>query len=141
MVDPRPKRRLDKGMNKSLAAMCLALLLFGCGENSQKETWIKRIIETGLSERNEVLLEDGILDYDVYRDGKNDGVCYEYIVAHSSKLDGEQLKATLIPLVRTIINRDSESITAFESGIYFRFIYKSKDGRLLGDQIITSSDI
>ena len=121
--------------------MCFAMILLGCGENYQKETWIERIVETGLSERDEVLLQDTILDYDVYRDGKNDGVCYEYIVAGSSKLDGDQLKATLIPIVRTIINQDSEGKSAFESGIYFRFIYKSKDGRILGDQIITSSDL
>ena len=60
--------------------MCFALILLGCSENYQKETWIERIVETGLSERDEVLLQDTILDYDVYRDGKNDGVCYEYIV-------------------------------------------------------------
>ena len=128
-------------MKKLLNTICLSLLLLGCGENFQKETWIKRIIETGLSEKNEVLIQDEIVDYDVYRDAKNDGVCFEYIVAHSMKLNDEQLKATLIPLVRTIVNGDSEGKTAFESGIYFRFIYKSKDGRVLGDQIITSSDI
>ena len=62
-------------------------------------------------------------------------------MTHSEKLDVDELKALLVDQVRTILNKDREFETAFESGIYFRFIYKSKDGRLLGDQIITSSDI
>jgi hypothetical protein len=128
-------------MKAKLLALFVALLMVGCGEDAKKETWIENIIATGLSERNDVLIQDGIADYNVYRDGKNDGVCFEYIMTHSEKLDVDELKALLVPLVRTILNEDREGETAFESGIYLRFIYKGKDGRICGDQIITSSDL
>ena len=128
-------------MKATLCTLFVGLLIIGCGKQAKKETWIEDIIATGLSERNDVLSQDGIVDYNVYRDGKNDGVCFEYIMTHSEKMDGDELKALLLPLVRTILNENREGETAFESGIYFRFIYKGKDGRICGDQIITSSDL
>tara|TARA_B110000305_G_C19088432_1_gene469596 strand:- start:140 stop:523 length:384 start_codon:yes stop_codon:yes gene_type:complete len=112
-----------------------------CGEQAKKETWIKAIIATGLSERDEVLEVDWTVDYDVYRDGKNDGVCYEYIAREYKEFDNDELKALLISLVRTLTLEDSILNTALESGIYLRFIYKTQGGQIFGDQIITYSDL
>ena len=35
-LDPRPKRRLDRGMKAILFALFVALLMVGCGEDAQK---------------------------------------------------------------------------------------------------------
>ena len=128
-------------MKKLLTAMFVALLMVGCGEEAKKETWIKEIIATGLSERNELSPPDWLVECDVYRDGKNDGVCYEYITKKPLSVEPDELKANLVSVVRTIIIKDSRTKTAFESGIYFRFIYKTQGGQIFGDQIITSSDL
>ena len=87
--------------------MCFGfLILLGCSENYQKETWIERIVETGLSERERSFFKISRLRR--LTDGKNDGVFYAVRFGRLNKLDGDQLKATLIPIVRTIINQDSE---------------------------------
>ena len=140
-LDPRPKRRLDRGMKVTLFGLFVGLLIIGCGEQVKKETWIKEIIANGLSERNDVLKDDWFVDFDVYRDDKNDGVCYEYITRESTEFDSVELKANLVSLVRTITLEDSRTKTALESGIYLRFIYKTQGGQILADQIITSSDL
>ena len=128
-------------MKATLCTLFVGLLIIGCGEQAKKETWIKGIIATGLSERDEVFKVDSIVDYDVYRDGKNDGVCYEYITREYIEFDSDELKAQLVSTVRTITLEDSRFKTALESGIYVRFIYKTQSGQIFGDQIITSSDL
>jgi len=128
-------------MKVTLFALFVGLLMVGCGEQAKKETWIKELITTGLSERNDVLKDDWAVDYDVYRDGKNHGVCYEYVTRESTEFDSDELKAGLVSLVRTVTLEDSKTKTAFENGIYFRFIYKTQGGQILGDQIITPSDL
>ena len=130
-----------QSMKATLCTLFISLLIIGCGEQAKKETWIKEIIATGLSERDEVLKDDWSVDYDVYRDGKNNGVCYEYITREYQEFDSDELKAQLVLLVRTITLKDSRFKTALESGIYVRFIYKTQGGQIFGDQIITSSDI
>ena len=96
-------------MKATLCTLFVGLLIIGCGEQAKKETWIKDIIATGLSERDEVLEDDWAVDYDVYRDGKNDGVCYEYIAREYKEFDNDELKALLISLVRTLTLEDSIS--------------------------------
>ena len=36
MVDPRPKRRLDRGMKATLFALFVALLMVGCAESTSE---------------------------------------------------------------------------------------------------------
>lgn len=106
----------------------------------QKENWINEIIDTGLSERDEVLAQ-GFVDLKVYRDGLNDGVCYEYVLSKGKPMDQDELYANLVSATQTIALGDIRFQRAIESGIYLRFIYKTKNGQVLGDQKITSSDI
>jgi hypothetical protein len=120
--------------------LLFCLLVSSCSFD-QKENWINEIIDTGLSERDEVMSDGTIVDTDIYRDGGNDGVCYEYVLSEGETMDSDELKSNLVSAVRTITLDDRRFKTAIESGIYIRFIYKTRDGRVLGDQIITSSDL
>jgi hypothetical protein len=122
----------------------LAVLLFsviGCSESSnKKEGYIKEIIKSGLSEREDVLTDPDTSGYRVFRDGSNDGVCYEYIFASEGlEMDPKTLKTLLLDELKTMANEPSTK-AAIKSGIYLRFVYKSPTGEILGDQILTSSD-
>jgi hypothetical protein len=121
----------------------LVMLLFsviGCSESSKKEGYIKEIIKSGLSEREDVLTDPDTSDYRVFRDGSNDGVCYEYTFASEGfEIDPKTLKTGLLVELKTIANEPSTK-AAIKSGIYLRFVYKSPTGEILGDQILTSSD-
>ena len=124
----------------------LVVLLFsviGCSESSKKEGYIKEIIKTALSEREDVLTDPNISDYRVFRDGSNDGVCYEYTFAFASEgfeIDPKTLKTELLVKLKTHFLNDPATKAAIRSGIYLRYVYKSPTGEILGDQIFTSSD-
>ena len=134
-------------MKKLLLLSCL--LLIGCGQSQdQNEKWIKEIIATGLSERGDVLQAQGDVfsDYKVYRDGNNDGVCYEYIFADdpSEDLSADAFSAVrgeLIGMVRDIVLDDPGLKLAMEHGVYLRFIYRAPGGRAIADEVVTSSDL
>ena len=107
---------------------------------------INAIIASGLSERTATLQGGDFSDLKVYRDGNNDGVCYEYIFSEDLPEDARSqfagaIRGELVSLVRNLILNDQNLKTAMESGVYLRFIYKTPDGRVIGDQIISSSDL
>lgn len=118
--------------------LVLLISVTGCSERSKKEGYIKAIIKTGLSEREDVLANPDITSYRVIRDGTNDGVCYEYTTNGIIDMDAKMLKKMLVEEFNKIANQPTK--VAIKSGIYLRFVYKSARGEILGDQILTSSD-
>jgi len=126
---------------KALIFIVIGLLVAGCGQ-SQKTRFIDEIIAGGLSERDAILQGDSpFSDYKVYRDGNNDGVCYEYIFKvnlpedESNRFAGS-IRGELINLLES----DGTTKIAMGKGIYIRFIYKNPDGLVIADQKISSSD-
>ena len=127
--------------------MIAVVVMVGCGQSEdQNEKWINRIIAVGMGERA-AGIDSAYSDYTVYRDGNNDGVCYEFIFSEDLSEDARgrfagALKGGLVPTVRTqIAEGDQELKTAMENGVYLRFIYKTPDGRVIGDQIISFYDL
>ena len=132
---------------KLLIPILIGLMVAGCGQSQdQNEKWINEIIAGGLSERTEILEDNVFSDYKVYRDGNNDGVCYEYIFSEEPSEDERSqvagaIRGELIAGVRTITLDDQVLKAAMENGVYIRFIYKTPDGGVIVDQVVTSSDL
>ena len=146
-INQTPWRRRVAGMKQTLLILAVVALV-GCGKSKgQNEKWINAIIASGLSERTEVLQEnDSYSDYKVYRDGNNDGVCYEYIFSERLSEDERRgfagvIRGELVPVVRNLTLNDQNLKTAMENGVYLRFIFKNPDGGVVSDQMFSSSDL
>jgi len=138
---------------KLLIPILIGLLVVGCGKKAEKETPSKgddknstsaiNVIITGaLTVRSKILHEGSpFSDYKVYRDGNNDGVCYEFILSEDpSEEDRNRMASGIRDNLISGLKSDVDAKTAMERGIYMRYIYKSADGRVIADQIISSSD-
>ena len=132
---------------KQFLLMIAVVALVGCGKSKgQNEKWINAIIASGLSERTEVLQGGQYSDLKVYRDGNNDGVCYEFIFSEGLSEDGRRgfagvIRGKLVPVVRNLTLNDQNLKTAMENGVYLRFIFKNPDGGVVSDQKFSSSDL
>lgn len=126
---------------KALIFIVIGLLVAGCGQ-SKKTRFIDEIIAGGLSERDAILQGDSSFsDYKVYRDGNNDGVCYEYIFKVNLPEDeNNRFPSSIRGELINVLKSDGTTKNVMGKGIYFRFIYKNPDGRVIADQKISSLD-
>jgi hypothetical protein len=113
------------------------------GDDKNSTSAINEIIAGALSIRSKILHEGSpFSDYKVYRDGNNDGVCYEFILLEDpSEEDRKRMTGGTRDNLISGLKSDVDAKTAMERGIYMRYIYKSPDGRVIVDQIISSSDL
>ena len=79
-------------------------------------------------------------DAKCYRDGANKGLVFEYVfskISSPESMDGKLVKSTL----KQDLGSDSNIKKVADYGIYFRYIYKSFDGKVLCNVTISPSDL
>ena len=113
------------------------------GDDKNITSAINVFITGALTVRSKILHEGSpFSDYKVYRDGNNDGVCYEFILSKDpSEEDRNRMAGGIRDNLISGLKSDVDAKTAMERGIYMRYIYKSLDGRVIADQKISSSDL
>ena len=75
-----------------------------------------------------------------YRDGKKNGVVFEYVYSKEfspESLDAKTMKAAL----KNALGGKPDVKQLAKLGVYFRFIYKGADGKSLCDVILTAKDL
>lgn len=134
-------------MNQFLLRHHLVLLVLGfigCGNESQnRERFLLRIIEDGTSlKKNAIEGSNGVVeDVTVSRDGDQDGVVFECTYAKGYKVDKSQMTdENLRSLAKAKFKSSTQTLKALKMGIYYKMIYKSHAGKILGEIKISDED-
>lgn len=120
------------------------LVFLGCGSvEENRERLLEKIIEENASlKKNAIDENNGVVsDLIVSRDGDEDGVVFEFVYAKGYVVDENQLtEESLRSLAVAKLNSSPQTKKILDSGIYYKMVYKSHSGKLLGEVKITSED-
>ena len=120
------------------------LVFLGCGSfEENRERLLEKVIEENSELKKNVIKENNgvVSDLTVSRDGDEDGVVFEFVYAKGYAVDKSQLaEESLRSSVVAKFNSSPQTKKILESGIYYKMVYKSHSGKLLGEVKITSED-
>ena len=124
--------------------LVLVLGFIGCGDEAQnRERFLLRIIEDGTAlKKNAIEESNGVVeDVTVTRDGDQDGVVFECTYAKGYKVDKSQMTdENLRSLAKAKFKSSAQTLRALKMGIYYKMVYKSHAGKILGETKITNED-
>ena len=92
MVDPRPKRRLDRGMKATLFSLFVGLLMVGCGKDKAEFENSKRMAEMGNPYAQKALGMMYVLGHGVARDPILGHAWYSIAIANGQEDAMEHIK-------------------------------------------------
>jgi len=127
-----------------LLLVATAILISGCKDSASNESIIKNVVLGGMSSKAELLKDskDIFADYQVYRDGKADGVVFKYVYAEGVEVDRSMLEPAVIKKGMLDEHKnDSETEAILRAGIYMKFVYVSSSGEVYSETKITSEDL
>lgn len=130
-----------------LLILVMAVLFTGClSEQQRKDMVIKNMIEGAKASTSDLKHGDIFKSVDARRDGKSDGVVFEYIykdglAVDASMMTPENLRTQVLAEYEKDATGKKELKEFLNMGIYMRFVYKKGDGSVISDFRIDKSHL